>query len=134
MHGHVRRTAVQCVSVLSAAGFLLAPAGMTRDHRLVAVVQDWVDVNDLEERCSGADRLDLIAQLRDLKPTLSEIQARTLLAALLSELRPTQQRGSVHPPGSASARSKGETKKQNEVYRASHPPPPPRPRPPRPPC
>ena len=49
---HVRRTAVQCVSVLTAAGYLLAPADMRRPE-VEAVVQDWVNDHPGEE-CSAS--------------------------------------------------------------------------------
>jgi hypothetical protein len=41
---HVRRAAVQCVSVLTAAGYLLAPADM-RDSRVKDLMQDWINKN-----------------------------------------------------------------------------------------
>jgi hypothetical protein len=78
MHGHVRRTAVQCVSVLTAAGYLLAPAGMTRDCKVPALVQAWLSMpGNTDKRCAGVERKTLVAQLIYLQPEKTEKQAET---------------------------------------------------------
>ena len=132
MHGHVRRTAVQCVSVLTAAGFLLAPAGMPSgtpmDPRAVDVVRTWVDSNHPKARCGGQDRLELMRQLMDIDPFLTEDRAYRLLSDTIGKLRPTTQVSTRGAAGMKGAHTTEEVKKKKEVDRARKPAAPPGPR------
>jgi hypothetical protein len=133
----VRRTAVQCVSVLSAAGFLLAPAGMPRgkptNPLAVAMMRMWVEQNE-GERCRGQDRKNLRDRLMGFDSTLSKKSADKQVTEIIGQLRPTQQVSTRGPAGMQGAHTAEEV---NKKYRARKPAParprkPRKPKPPRP--
>ena len=69
--GHMRRTAVQCVSVLTAAGYRLAPADMApRPPEITSLMQDWVS-QDPRTESKGSKRSALVAKMRQYLPHLT---------------------------------------------------------------